>query len=202
MENKDKAIPNITICFEGVDGTGKSTTSALFKGSGHKIAYEQPYKNFLYMELYDLLKTDRITKKEKMELYHLQMSHLSKLIQDEEPNNKTIIIDRFFQSTYVYQNLNYKEYKEFTRYLIKPDITFIFDIDWDTYCTRRPDNNSKDIYENDLDRITFEERRARYKFLAEVDDDTFLIDGTQAPTDVMNHINSIYREYAHKLHIM
>ncbi len=199
---KDKEIPNITICFEGVDGAGKSTTSVLFKGSGHKIAYEQPYKTFLYMELYDLLKTDRITKKEKMELYHLQMSHLSKLIQDEEANNKTITIDRFYQSTYVYQNLNYKEYKEFTRYLIKPDITFIFDIDWDTYCIRRPDNNSNDIYENELDRITFEERRARYKFLAEVDDDTFLIDATQAPTDVMNHINSIYREYAHKLHIM
>ncbi len=201
-ENENKGIPNITVCFEGVDGAGKSTASMVFEGSGNRLAYEQPYNNVLYKEIYDLLKTDKITKKEKMEIYHLQMSHLSKLIQMEEPTNKTITIDRFFQSTYVYQNLDYKEYKDFTRYLIKPDITFIFDVDWDTYCLRRPDNNADDIYENDLDRITFEERRARYKFLAEVDDDTFLIDGTQAPTDVMNHINSIYREYMFKLHII
>lgn len=135
------------ICFEGMDGTGKSVVSKKVSSNLDFKYVEKPIDKLLYL---DKGQSSNIVEKlyseysKKMQAMYYLMGFLSTL-EDSKRNN--IILDRGLLSTY------YFSYDEETRYLFdsliqnngKPDLNIILFASIEERIKRIRDRNSLDI---------------------------------------------------------
>lgn len=133
------------ISFEGGEGSGKSTQAKklydYFKAKGEDVILtREPGGTDVAEQIREILVTgsvDKLDKKTELLLhYAARTEHIRKVIKPAFNEGKIVITDRYFDSTIAYQGYGHGLNLEFIAKLndfivedIKPDITFLFDIE-------------------------------------------------------------------------
>ena len=160
---------NLFITFEGGDGSGKSTqVNFLFNYLTSKkidtIKTREPGGTPSAENLRELLTKGEINKwqpiTESLLMWAARFEHIHEVISPSLEMGKTVICDRFYDSTYAYQGIAHNlglekmiELKSLIIGNIEPSVTFILDIDPNIGLERTKDRgNSENRFENfDLD---------------------------------------------------
>jgi dTMP kinase len=117
------------IVFEGLDGSGKSTIAKEVSKIINAKTIKTPPKQFdnirnaLDYYYQDCSEGSRF-------FYLSTLFFASNIIKHELKNNNSIIADRYWMSTCVYNDsiINDKDLKKYSDLLIKPDITFFLNV--------------------------------------------------------------------------
>lgn len=204
---------NKFITFEGIEGSGKSTQSKKL----HEFLLSQKIDSILTREpggakaserIREILLADDLEKLEgKTELllnFAARSEHIAKLIKPALLQNKNVICDRFFDSTFAYQgsafNLGFEivqKVKDLAIGDFKPDITFLIDLPVKEAFARIGTRSSNNRYEQmGLD---FHQRvREGFLKLNEENDRIVLIDGSQNPDEIFSQIINILKINSHE----
>jgi dTMP kinase len=139
----------VIITFEGGEGVGKTTQAALLKEHLEKIgrrviSFRDPGGSELSENIRKLFLAhpmDPMT--ELMMLLAARRNNIATIIKPALNAGKIVIIDRFIDSTLVYQGIagglgieNVRNLMEITKTLIEPDLTFLLDMDPETAYSR------------------------------------------------------------------
>ncbi|EDP75736.1 dTMP kinase [Hydrogenivirga sp. 128-5-R1-1] len=133
------------ITFEGIDGSGKTTQSKklyeFLREKGLDVSlYREPGGTPLGEELRDILINKELNERTELLLFEGARTQLvlERLKPDME-RGMVVILDRFTDSTLAYQGYGrgldlefVKKLNEFASFGIKPDITFLLDIEPET----------------------------------------------------------------------
>ena len=148
------------ITFEGIEGSGKSTQvkkmhAFFLEKNIDAILTREPGGTFAGEKIREILIDEKIEKLEaKTELFlnfAARLEHVEKLIKPSLAQGKTVISDRFFDSTFAYQGNAFgleetliEDVKKMAISDFAPDITFLIDVPVETAFARiqtRADNN-------------------------------------------------------------
>jgi dTMP kinase len=198
-----KQIKHKFITFEGIEGSGKSTQSKklyefLLSKKSDTILTREPGGTKASEKIREILISDEIDKLEaKTELFlnfAARLEHVEKLIKPALAENKIVISDRFFDSTFAYQgsafgldNSLVQEVKQMTIGDFAPDITFLIDVPVEHAFSRIQDRASNNRYE----KLGLEfHQKVRNGFLKLADENAriVLIDGTKTPQEIFEKI--------------
>lgn len=198
-----KQIKHKFITFEGIEGSGKSTQSKklyefLLSKKSDTILTREPGGTKASEKIREILISDEIDKLEaKTELFlnfAARLEHVEKLIKPALAENKIVISDRFFDSTFAYQgsafgldNSLVQEVKQMTIGDFAPDITFLIDVPVEHAFARIQDRASNNRYE----KLGLEfHQKVRNGFLKLADENAriVLIDGTKTPQEIFEKI--------------
>jgi dTMP kinase len=152
------------ITFEGIEGSGKSTQSKklyqyfLEKNQSTILTREPGGVKTSEAIREILIRQENLEAKTELLLnFAARNEHVEKLIKPSLLENKIVISDRFFDSTYAYQgsamNVDFaiiNKIKELTIGHFAPDVTFLIDIAVDKAMKRiesREDNNRYDNFD-------------------------------------------------------
>lgn len=195
------------ITFEGVEGSGKSTQSRklyefFLSQKQEVILTREPGGTVAGEKIREILIDEKIAKLEaKTELFlnfAARLEHVEKLIKPALAAGKTVISDRFFDSTYAYQGSAFgvdqnliNEVRKMTIGDFAPDITFLIDV---------PIENAFKRIEGRLDNNRYEKlgldfhQKVRDGFLSMAKNNSRIkvIDGTRSVEEIFKQIiNSI-----------
>ncbi len=148
------------ITFEGIEGSGKSTQvkklhAFFLEKNIDAILTREPGGTFAGEKIREILIDEKIEKLEaKTELFlnfAARLEHVEKLIKPSLAQGKTVISDRFFDSTFAYQGNAFgldetliEDVKKMAISDFAPDITFLIDVPVEAAFARiqtRADNN-------------------------------------------------------------
>jgi dTMP kinase len=191
------------ISFEGIEGSGKSTqVKKLHEFFQNKkidvILTREPGGTKAGEKIREILIDENIEKLDpKTELllnFAARLEHVEKLIKPALKANKTVICDRFFDSTFAYQGYAFgvdfsqiEKVKEMAIGNFTPDITFLIDAPVDFTFDRiktRADNNR---YEK-LGLEFHQKVRMGFLELAKKNPRIKIIDGTKTIDEVFSQI--------------
>lgn len=192
------------ITFEGIDGSGKSTQSRRFaehlRGQGADVVLtREPGGSLGAEEIRQLVLTgdpDRWSPETEILLFTAaRRDHLEKTIEPALAAGKTVISDRFADSTRVYQGATRGDLRSMVDSLHtlmigrEPDLTFIIDMDPATALARGLARKSGEDRFEDFG-LGFQET-LRHGFLALAHahpDRCVLIDGNRTPDQIATEI--------------
>jgi dTMP kinase len=148
------------ITFEGIEGSGKSTQVKklhvfFLEKNIDTILTREPGGTFVGEKIREILIDEKIEKLEaKTELFlnfAARLEHVEKIIKPSLAQGKTVISDRFFDSTFAYQGNAFgldetliEDVKKMAISDFAPDITFLIDVPVEAAFSRiqaRADNN-------------------------------------------------------------
>lgn len=194
------------ITFEGIEGSGKSTqTKKLHEFFLAKnipaILTREPGGTFASERIREILIDEKIEKLEaKTELFlnfAARLEHVEKLIKPSLAQAKTVISDRFFDSTYAYQGSAFgldekliDDVKKMTIGDFAPDITFLIDVPVEVAFARiqnRADNNRYEKLGLDF----HQKVRAGFLQLAKQNPRIKLINGTKNQQEIFDEITHL-----------
>ena len=200
-----KNLQGIFITFEGGEGTGKSTQSKLLyehliNKNINTILTREPGGCLESEEIRNILIKGNINKWDPIteSLLHnaARREHIKKIIKPALLENKVVICDRFVDSTMAYQGIGLGVSSNFLDILsseitenIKPNITFIFDIDIKT-SLERANIRDKEI-QNRYEKFDQEfHKRVRNYFLSlpRIDKKYILIDASKSIEQINSKI--------------
>jgi len=193
------------ISFEGIEGCGKSTQAKKL----HEFFLSQKIDAILTREpggtkagekIREILIDEKIEKLEaKTELFlnfAARLEHVEKLIKPALAQKKTVISDRFFDSTYAYQGsafgLSQNLIDEVRRNTIgdfAPDITFLIDVPVDLAFKRIDGREGNNRYEK-LGLDFHQKVRDGFLNLAKINPRIRVIDGTKSMQEISQLIAS------------
>ena len=192
------------ITFEGIDGSGKSTQSRRFadhlRARGADIILtREPGGSAGAEEIRTLLltgDTDRWSPETEILLFTAaRRDHLEKTIQPALAQGKTVISDRFADSTRVYQGATRGDLRGIVDSLHslmigrEPDLTFIIDMDPETALQRGLARKSGEDRFEDFGLGFQETLRHGFLALAHANPDRcVLIDGNRTPDQIASEI--------------
>ena len=195
------------ITFEGIDGSGKSTQARLlydhFTATGRDaILTREPGGAPGAEDIRRLLvegDPDRWSPETEILLFTAaRRDHLERTIQPALTAGKTVISDRFADSTRVYQGAARGDLRTLVDRLhdavikIEPDLTFIIDMDPDAALARGLARNSGEDRFEDMGAAFQHKLRAGFLALAKANPTRcHLIDGNRPPEDVATDIRAI-----------
>jgi dTMP kinase len=187
------------ITFEGIEGCGKSTQAKkLHEYFAHSILTREPGGTKAGEKIREILIDEKIEKLEaKTELFlnfAARLEHVEKLIKPALAQNKMVISDRFFDSTYAYQGsafgLDYQlidEVKKMTIGDFIPDVTFLIDVPVELAFQRIEGRAGNNRYEKF--RLDFHQKvRDGFLLLAKKNPRIIVIDGTKSPEEIFQKI--------------
>lgn len=193
------------ISFEGIEGSGKSTQAKKL----HEFFLSQNIDAILTREpggtkagekIREILIDEKITKLEaKTELFlnfAARLEHVEKLIKPSLAAQKTVICDRFFDSTYAYQGSAFgldekliDEVKKMTIGDFAPDLTFLIDVPVEVAFARIAGRAENNRYEK-LGLDFHQKVRDGFLFLAAKNSRIKKIDGTKNQQEIFDKIFS------------
>jgi len=195
------------IAIEGIDGSGKTTTANLLYSKlsekYNKIKLmKEPYDNDLSKKIKEIISKEH----EK----NLDYGYLLALLFTADRSIKNIDLKKYLNSDYIiisdrsvystfsyqilYEGIDIEWIKCVSKYIIRPDITFILDVD-PRIAVERINSRNKNItsYEN-----TEFLKKVRENFLKlnEIfpDDNIIYIDGKEKPEKILDKILNIIEE--------
>ncbi len=194
------------ITFEGIEGSGKSTQAKKL----HEFFLAKNFASVLTREPGGTLASERIReilideKIEKLEAktelllnFAARLEHVEKLIKSSLEQEKIVISDRFFDSTYAYQGSAFgleekliDDVKKMTIGDFAPDITFLIDVRVEVAFARianRADNNRYEKLGLDF----HQKVREGFLHLAKKNPRIRLINGAQNPQEIFTEITQI-----------
>jgi len=198
--------PGLFISFEGIDGAGKSTHIQAFanelgkKYPGHEIVLtRKPGGTVLGEKLREILLHHPMhLETEALLMFAARREHLATVIEPALAAGKIVISDRFTDASFAYQGggrgLDLAKLYELEvwvqmrlsddgvgkRYVLQPDLTFLFDLPSQTAESRRSAARDPDKFEQ-LNTDFFEKVRLEYLRRAQDDAARFhLIDASQS----------------------
>lgn len=187
------------ITFEGIEGCGKSTQSKkLHEHFSGSILTREPGGTKAGERIREILIDEKIDKLEaKTELFlnfAARLEHVEKLIKPALRENKIVISDRFFDSTYAYQgsafgldNKLIDEVRKMTIGDFAPDITFLIDVPVELSFKRIEGREGNNRYEK-LGLDFHQKTREGFLNLAKKNPRIKTIDGTQTPDEIFQNI--------------
>jgi len=199
------------VTFEGIEGSGKTTiakrTSEHLIGEGYNAIFtREPGGTKIGREIRRLLldpENSGIHPVTELLLYFADRSeHVRKVISPALKRGDIIICDRFSDSTLAYQGFGrgididmLNDLDRIARDGVKPDLTFVFDLDVRTGLQRNILINKSDRFE--MEEIAFHERvRKGYLRIAEKEPDRVrVIDALQPLDSVWEEIRVIIKSY-------
>ncbi len=192
------------ITFEGIDGSGKSTQSRRFaahlEGQGADVVLtREPGGSPGAEEIRQLVLTgdpDRWSPETEILLFTAaRRDHLEKMIEPALAAGKTVISDRFADSTRVYQGATRGDLRSMVDKLHalmigrEPDLTFIIDMDPATALARGLARKSGEDRFEDFGLPFQETLRHGFLALAHANPDRcVLIDGNRTPDQIASEI--------------
>ncbi len=206
MEMPDTArAPGLFLTFEGIDGSGKSTQARLLadhlRRTGDVVLTREPGGSPGAEEIRTLLLTgdpDRWSAETEILLFTAaRRDHLEKTILPALAAGKTVISDRFADSTRIYQGATRGDLRATVDRLHslmigrEPDLTFVIDMDPGAALSRGLARKSGEDRFEDFG-LGFQET-LRHGFLALAaanPDRCVLIDGNRAPLDVAADVHA------------
>jgi len=204
--NQSNNAPGLFITFEGIDGAGKSTHIQAFaeelgkKYPQHEIVLtREPGGTALGEKLREILLHHPMhLETEALLMFAARREHLANVIEPALAAGKIVISDRFTDASFAYQGggrgLDLAKLYELEvwvqmrlsddgagkRYVLQPDLTFLFDLPSQTAESRRSAARDPDKFEQ-LNTDFFE--KVRLEYLRRAKDDTarfHLIDASQS----------------------
>ena len=204
--NQSNNAPGLFITFEGIDGAGKSTHIQAFaeelgkKYPQHEIVLtREPGGTALGEKLREILLHHPMhLETEALLMFAARREHLATVIEPALAAGKIVISDRFTDASFAYQGggrgLDLAKLYELEvwvqmrlsddgagkRYVVQPDLTFLFDLPSQTAESRRSAARDPDKFEQ-LNTDFFE--KVRLEYLRRAKDDTarfHLIDASQS----------------------
>lgn len=191
------------ITFEGIEGSGKSTQAKKL----HEYFIAQNIASVLTREpggtpasesIRAILIDEKIAKLEaKTELFlnfAARLEHVEKLIKPQLQQNKIVISDRFFDSTYAYQGSAFGLDEDLIDAVKKmaiqdfvPDITFLIDVPVKTAFARIVNRSDNNRYEK-LGQEFHQKVRDGFLQLAKKNPRIKVIDGTKTLQEISAEI--------------
>ena len=195
------------ITFEGIEGSGKSTQvkklhAFFLEKNIDAILTREPGGTFAGEKIREILIDEKIEKLEaKTELFlnfAARLEHVEKLIKPSLAQGKTVISDRFFDSTFAYQGNAFgldetliEDVKKMAISDFAPDITFLIDVPVEAAFARiqtRADNNRYEKLGFDF----HQKVRDGFLQLAKKNPRIKVIDGTKNQQEVFAEILSYF----------
>jgi len=194
------------ITFEGIEGSGKSTQAKklhefFLAKNVESILTREPGGTFASERIREILIDEKIEKLEaKTELFlnfAARLEHVEKLIKPALAQEKIVISDRFFDSTYAYQGSAFgldekiiDEVKKMTIGDFAPDITFLIDVPVEIAFERITNRSDNNRYEK-LGLDFHQKVREGFLQLAKKNPRIRLIDGTKNQQQIFTEITQI-----------
>ncbi len=194
------------ITFEGIEGCGKSTQSKnlqqFFLQQNIACTLTREPGGVLSAEkIRAILLDEEIAKLEaKTELllnFAARLEHVEKLIKPSLSENKIVISDRFFDSTYAYQGSAFgveekliDEIRKITISNFAPDITFLIDLPVEKAFERIANRHDNNRYEK-LGLNFHKKVRAGFLKLAKKNNRIHVINGDKTQQDIFSEILEI-----------
>jgi dTMP kinase len=196
-------LKGIFISFEGIEGSGKSTQASLLSKYLSEKGYEtvltaEPGGTPISQKIREILLSidnKNMTYMTELLLYNAaRVQHIHELIMPALNRGAFVITDRFTDSTYAYQgygrgiSLNLLDKIDLiATNNLRPDLTFLLDLDVETGLMRNKGINKIDRLE--LEDIEFHKKvRAGYLALAEKEPDRIKI------VDASMEYNIVYKK--------
>ncbi len=191
------------ITFEGIEGSGKSTQSKklyefFLAEKQEVILTREPGGTKAGEKIREILIDEKIEKLEaKTELFlnfAARLEHVEKLIKPALAQNKIVISDRFFDSTYAYQGSAFgldetlvDNIRNLSISSFAPDITFLIDVPVEIAFKRIEGREGNNRYEK-LGLDFHKKVREGFLNLAKKNNRIKVIDGTQNLEEIFAHI--------------
>ena len=182
----------LLIVLEGIDQCGKTTISKLLKNKLEELNLKTiiqtfPDKLTLIGNVINsyLQGNTKLSPQESHLLYSLNRHEKKNFMEDKLYNNYNIICDRYIFSGIAYSLANGLDYdfsSNTEQYLIKPDLTFYFDISI-TETNKRRKSLKTDIYETSNFQSKVKEAYSKIK-----NKDWIIINAEQTPEEITNII--------------
>lgn len=182
----------LLIVLEGIDQCGKTTISKLLKNKLEELNLKTiiqtfPDKSTLIGNVINsyLQGNTKLSPQESHLLYSLNRHEKKNFMEEKLYNNYNIICDRYIFSGIVYSLANGLDYdfcSNTEQYLIKPDLTFYFDIPISETNKRRKSLKT-DIYETSNFQSKVKEAYSKIK-----NKDWIIINAEQTPEEITNII--------------
>ncbi|MGC8730578.1 MAG: dTMP kinase [Candidatus Micrarchaeia archaeon] len=186
------------IVFEGIDGSGKTTQAKLLyehmKKNGKVLLTDEPTRSYIGVFVHGILRS-----KIKIDPLALQLlftadraEHVSSFIKPKLEKGYTIISDRYYLSTIVYgssSGIDAEWLKKANESFVKPDLTFVIDIDPKSAIDRLRNREHDTEYFDEIKFLSV----ARKKFLelSKADKSCFIIDGSRSKEEISEEIIKI-----------
>jgi dTMP kinase len=196
------------ITLEGPEGSGKSTQlpplAAYLQEAGYSVVISREpggtaIGNQVRACLHDVNNTEMEPTTEFL-LYSASRAQLVReVIRPALAEGKIVLCDRYADSSIAYQGYgrdldlgDLRKITEFTTGGLKPDLTFLLDIDVKEGLSRRI-SGAEEMNRLDLEAIAFHERvREGYHELAALDPQRWvLIDAAQSPQEIQQELRTI-----------
>ncbi len=204
-------MKNKFIVLEGIDGCGKGTQIKKI----HNFIFELDKRNEIFTtreptygkygkQVREILKKDKCPLKNSellLKLYtkdrkeHLEI--IEKIMSRKTGDiNHFVLCDRYYHSTYAYQQtqgISFDRIHEMQKNFLKPDITFIIDLNPELAYSRMSDGRtSKEKFE----KLEFmEELRKNFlKLKNKLNENIHIIDGSKSKSEVFEQIIKVLKE--------
>ena len=201
---------NLFITLEGIEGAGKSTVIDFIENfitsSGYDVVKtREPGGTAIGEQIREILlnkNNDKLTDDtELLLIFAARAQHLSEIILPNLTSNKIVLCDRFIDASYAYQGAGRGIEQSKINLLenwvmpdIKPDLTFLLDLDPKIALERTNKRSDEDRFESE-DIHFFEKIRQHYLERAENEPERFrVINSELSLEDVQEQIKNILKD--------
>jgi dTMP kinase len=185
--------PGTFIVIEGADGAGTTTQSKKIADQMDAYWTYEPTDNSIGEKVDEMISSDEHSP-ESIALGFAadRMVHLEEEVIPHLEKGETVICDRYYHSSLIYQSVlgaNYKWVKKLNQEALKPDLTFIMDISAKEGMSR-VENRGKDG--NIFEELDFQQKVVlKYRDInEEMDEEIVLVDASQSKQEVFKSIKT------------
>jgi dTMP kinase len=190
---REEDYPGRFIVVEGADGAGTTTQSEKLAEELDAHYTAEPTDNRIGEKVEELISKDgRSAATVALAFAADRMVHLEEEVIPKLEEGETVVCDRYYHSSLVYQPTLGAEFdwvKELNRAALKPDVTFILDISAEVGM-ERVDERGRD--ENIFEKLSFQQEVVeRYKKLPKkLEERIEIVDGSRPKDEVYRSIKN------------